>query len=270
MSRARDNANLGAQAGSGLDASDITTGALPVGVTGGSGLNALSASNLSAGTVPDARFPATLPATSGVNLTAINATNLGSGTVPDARFPATLPAASGANLTALPAANLTGTITSGTQDAITRLGTVTAGTLSTSVVNNINMIGFHGELSGSTTITGNGIILCNTNVVINGMTIDGDEVHVVTAGKYLVMGQAYTQGTTNASHYARIEIRKDGSNISDSGAVGYTTTAARHSISTHIIHDFSVGEEITLYALISGDSIYGGTGTRLSILYLGK
>jgi len=57
MSRARDNANLGTQAGSGLDASDITTGALPVGVTGGSGLNALSASNLSAGTVPDARMP---------------------------------------------------------------------------------------------------------------------------------------------------------------------------------------------------------------------
>ena len=41
MSRARDNANLGTQAGSGLDASDITTGALPVGVTGGSGLDAI-------------------------------------------------------------------------------------------------------------------------------------------------------------------------------------------------------------------------------------
>jgi hypothetical protein len=38
MTRARDNANLGVQAGSGLDASDITTGVLPVGVTGGSGL----------------------------------------------------------------------------------------------------------------------------------------------------------------------------------------------------------------------------------------
>ena len=38
ISRARDTANLGAQAGSGLDASDITTGVLPVGVTGGSGL----------------------------------------------------------------------------------------------------------------------------------------------------------------------------------------------------------------------------------------
>ena len=38
-------------------------------VTGGSGLDALSASNLSAGTVPDARFPATLPAIDGSALT---------------------------------------------------------------------------------------------------------------------------------------------------------------------------------------------------------
>ena len=65
-----------------------------------------NASLLALGTVPDARFPATLPAASGVNLTALNASNLGSGTVPDARFPATLPAASGANLTALNASNV--------------------------------------------------------------------------------------------------------------------------------------------------------------------
>ena len=38
MTRARDIANLGTQAGSGLDASDITGGVLPVGVTGGAGL----------------------------------------------------------------------------------------------------------------------------------------------------------------------------------------------------------------------------------------
>jgi hypothetical protein len=38
---------------------------------------------------------------SGANLTSLNATQLTTGTVPDARFPATLPAASGANLTNL-------------------------------------------------------------------------------------------------------------------------------------------------------------------------
>ena len=38
---------------------------------------------------------------SGASLTNLNATQLASGTVPDARFPATLPAVSGANLTDL-------------------------------------------------------------------------------------------------------------------------------------------------------------------------
>ena len=45
-----------------------------------------------------------------IDLTALSATNLTSGTVPDARFPATLPAASAANLTSIPAANITGTL----------------------------------------------------------------------------------------------------------------------------------------------------------------
>ena len=38
---------------------------------------------------------------SGANLTSLNANELSSGTVPDARFPATLPAISGANLTGI-------------------------------------------------------------------------------------------------------------------------------------------------------------------------
>lgn len=49
--------------------------------TDGSTLTGLSASALASGTVPDARFPATLPAASGVNLTALNASNLASGTL---------------------------------------------------------------------------------------------------------------------------------------------------------------------------------------------
>lgn len=81
-------------------------------LTNGAGFidgSALNASNLSSGTIPDARFPATLPAISGANLTNLpvdltnlNASNLTSGTIPDARFPSVLPAISGANLTNLP------------------------------------------------------------------------------------------------------------------------------------------------------------------------
>ena len=47
---------------------------------------------------------------SGASLTSLNADNLGSGTIPNGRFPTTLPAVSGANLTNLPAGNLTGTV----------------------------------------------------------------------------------------------------------------------------------------------------------------
>jgi len=63
-------------------------------------LTALSAANLTSGTIPDARFPATLPAASAANLTA----------VPAANITGTLPAISGANLTSIPAANITGTL----------------------------------------------------------------------------------------------------------------------------------------------------------------
>jgi len=79
----------------------------------GSNLTNLNADNLASGTVPDARFPATLPAADGSALTDLNATELTSGTVPDARFPATLPAANGSALTDLDADNIaSGTLAS--------------------------------------------------------------------------------------------------------------------------------------------------------------
>lgn len=53
--------------------------------------DALNASNISSGTLPDGRFPATLPVASGVNLTALDASNLASGTVADARLSSNVP-----------------------------------------------------------------------------------------------------------------------------------------------------------------------------------
>lgn len=83
------------------------SGLLPA--VSGINLTALNASNLSTGTIPNGRFPATLPAVSGANLTNIPTTSL-TGTIPDARFPSTLPAVSGANLTNITGANIIGTI----------------------------------------------------------------------------------------------------------------------------------------------------------------
>ena len=100
-------------AGSGLTLTGTTfsVNTLNQDTTGTSGgFTAGNASNLNTGTIPDGRFPTTLPVTSGANLSNLNASNLSSGTIPaavfgtipDAAFPATLPAISGANLTNLP------------------------------------------------------------------------------------------------------------------------------------------------------------------------
>ena len=77
------------------------------------------AAALNKGTLPDARFPATLPAASGANLTTLNASELDSGTIPDARFPATLPALNGSALTDLNASALTtGTVGNARLDTV--------------------------------------------------------------------------------------------------------------------------------------------------------
>lgn len=69
-------------------ANSVTWGAVDKTGSSLADLTTRSASDLTTGTLPDARFPATLPAISGANLTTLNASNLGSGTVPAARFPA--------------------------------------------------------------------------------------------------------------------------------------------------------------------------------------
>jgi hypothetical protein len=66
-------------------------------------------------------------------LDALSATNLSAGTVPDARFPSTLPATSGANLTALPAANLTGTVADARMPNLTGAITTVEGAVATSI-----------------------------------------------------------------------------------------------------------------------------------------
>lgn len=113
-----------------------------------------SAADLSSGTLPDARFPATLPAASGVNLTALNATQLTSGTVPDARFPATLPAASGVNLTALNATNLaSGTVPAARMPAFTGDATSSAGAVALTLASTAVTPASYGDATHVATFT---------------------------------------------------------------------------------------------------------------------
>ena len=66
---------------------------------------------------------------SGASLTSLNASNLSSGTVPNGRFPSTLPAVSGANLTNLPAGNLTGALPAIDGSALTGIEGVPSGVI---------------------------------------------------------------------------------------------------------------------------------------------
>lgn len=79
-----------------------------------------------------------------VDLTALSASNLTSGTIPDARFPATLPAASAVNLTSIPASNLTGTV------ADARISTLTASKLSGALpaIDGSNLTGIASTVAG--------------------------------------------------------------------------------------------------------------------------
>lgn len=73
--------------------------------------HAHAATEITSGTLPDARFPATLPIASGVNLTALNASNLASGTVPLGRLSGiTNTEVSGSAAIAYSKLNLTGSV----------------------------------------------------------------------------------------------------------------------------------------------------------------
>ena len=189
----------------------------------GSAITALNATELTSGTIPNARFPATLPATSGVNLTALNATQLTSGTVPDARFPDTLPAASGVNLTALNATQLTsGTVpiarigATGTPSASTYLrgdnswAAATGGSASDSFAT-IAVAGQSSVVADSSSDTLTLVAGSNITITTNAST---DTITIAAAG-----------GGTASDSFATIAVAGQSSVVADSATDTLTLVA---------------------------------------------
>jgi plastocyanin len=174
---------------------------------GGSALTSLNATQLTSGTIPDARFPATLPAVSGANLTAL---------------PATLPAASGANLTALNATQLTsGTVpigrlgSSGTPSASTYLrgdntwATVSGGGLASDSFATISVAGQSNVVADSATdtltlVAGTGITITtdagtDTVTITNSGTGQNTFETIAVAGQSSVVADSATDTLTIAA-----------------------------------------------------------------------
>ena len=142
-----------------------------------------------------------------VDLTALSASNLTSGTIPDARFPATLPAVSGANLTNLPASAFnilinTLSSSSGTGGgSATFNGTATRFTLSNAGPNaQAHIVSVNGVIQkpNSGTSPSEGYAIDGNDIIFASAPANGADFFIVTIGKAVTIGAPSDNTVTTA------------------------------------------------------------------------
>jgi len=142
-----------------------------------------------------------------VDLTALSAANLTSGTIPDARFPATLPAVSGANLTNLPASQyniqintLSSSSGSGGGSA-TFNGSATRFTLSNAGTNaQAHIVSVNGVIQkpNSGTSPSEGFAIDGNDIIFASAPASGSDFFILTLGNAINIGTPSDNTVTSA------------------------------------------------------------------------
>ena len=167
----------------------------------GSGLTALNATNISSGTLDNARLPSAISVTSltgdGSGLTALNATNISSGTLNNARLPSTITVTTvNADVTGNLTGNVSGSISGGSVagegSGLTALNAtnISSGTLNNSrLPANISVTSLTGDGSGLTSLNATNISSGTLNnarlpsaISVTSIAADGSKLTNLNAG----------------------------------------------------------------------------------------
>jgi hypothetical protein len=214
------------------------------GATGPAGPATTDASLLTSGTLPDGRFPATLPAISGANLTNLDAADLATGTVPLAR----ITGLTNAEIAAAAAIDWTKVSKAGSSlaDLITRsAGDLSSGTLA------------DGRLSANVPLL-NAANIFTANQRINaglGVNVAPPATGAIAASAGLFdFGRSVAIGVGTSVAYNAADYTCDGGDTwtVDSGDVGTFSY-------------WRVGEQLFVDLVLDNTSIAGGTAKILSV-----
>jgi len=221
-------------------------------------LTSLDADNLGSGTIPNGRFPATLPATSGANLTALNASEITSGTLPIARVADN--AVTFAKMQDVSTGVIIGRNDSGSGDIET---------LSASDVRTLLNVA-DGATAGITTSVDN--VTGTWSVTANGssayrFTGPGQSGNEDDPNIYLVRGQRYSFiNTTGSSHPFRFRVSSGGSTYTDgiSGSESGTQYFnVQHDAPASLVYQCTVHSGMVGNIYIVGQHLANGANNRV-------
>ena len=193
------------------------------------------------------------------DLTALSASNLTSGTVPDARFPDTLPAKSAANLTNIPAANITGTLPAISGANLTGISTTPADGSITQAKLNFPVANRNLLINGNFSINQRG----GVNTTINSYALDRWRSYGGPLGFTISQQNNASNGSLSSSRNAiRVARNSGNSQTSNTGiAQGVETLSCQGIAGTQMTLSFFARKGADFSSNVLKYIIFFGQGT---------